>query len=97
MKQSDVQLPFHAGVIEQPPVTVANGRIAEQREQPVVEPLQCPVGPFERSADEVRRDALPATFELTLVEEPEPGRQVGDHRSRLVHPRRECKAARGSS
>src|SRR6188474_177204 len=35
------------------------------------------------------RNALPATFELTLMEEPQPGRQVGDDRRRLVHRRRE--------
>jgi hypothetical protein len=33
-------------------------------------------GWFDRRANEVRRNALPATFELTLVEEPQPGRQA---------------------
>ena len=70
---------------EQPPVAVANGRIAEQRQQPVIEPLQLAIGRFDRRADEVRRNALAAAFELTLVEEPQPGRQIGDDGSRLVH------------
>ena len=41
---------------EQPPVTVANGRMVEHGEQAVVEPLQRAVGWFERRADEVRRN-----------------------------------------
>src|SRR5688572_2496056 len=40
----------------------------------------------------MRRYALPAAFELTLVEEAQPGRQVGDDRRRLVHPSHESRS-----
>jgi hypothetical protein len=45
------------------PVTIANGRMVEHGEQAFVKPLQRAVGWFERRADEVRRNTLPATFE----------------------------------
>src|SRR5436190_22633174 len=64
--------------------------MAELGEQTLVKLSQRSVCWFEGRADEVRRNALPATFELTLMEEPQPGRQVGDDGSRFVHAGREC-------
>ena len=57
----------------------------QHRSQTFVELLQRLVGGFERRADEVRRNALPAAFELTLVEEAQTGRQVGDDGRGFVH------------
>ena len=62
----------------------------QHRSQTFVEPLQRSVGCLERRADEVRRNALPAALELTLVKEAQTGRQVGDDGRGFVHGAREC-------
>ena len=65
-----------------PPSRTAGSFSAD--EQPVVELLQALVHGLDRTANQVRGDPLPASFELPLMKEAQPRRQERDDSRRLV-------------
>src|SRR6267378_6451956 len=71
--------------VEQAPLAVANDRLPEHGQEAVVELLQRGVDRLQGRAYQVRRDALPAAFELPLMKEPQTRRQKRDDGRGLVH------------
>jgi hypothetical protein len=58
---------------EQAPLAIAHDRLPDHRQETAVEFVQRGVGRLQRRTDQVRRDALAAAFELTLMEESQAG------------------------
>ena len=57
--------------IDEAPSSVPNGRLPEHRKKTVVELLQQFLSGLDRRTDQVRRDVLASTLELSLMEEPQ--------------------------
>jgi len=77
------------GAFELSPLAVANSRMPEHGQDPLVEALQGLIDGLHGRAHQVRRDALSPALELPLVEKSQPRSQIGDDGRCLVHPGRE--------
>lgn len=71
--------------------------MAQHPAQAIVELFQLLVDGFDRTSTQMGGYPFPSPLELPLMEETQPGRQEGYDGRRLVNPRGNVAAARGSS
>src|SRR5262249_955643 len=72
---------------EKAPFPIPYRWLPQHAEKIAIELSQRGVSRLVRPSHEVRGNPLPASLELTLMKEPQPGREIGQDRRRLVHAR----------